>query len=141
MRALAIIVPFLCIIAIAYRYYSAFIAAKVMSLDATRVTPAHRKYDGANDYTTSRWVPFRPRGARVGNVHDLHHDPARADHGLLHVPLAARTRAGGDHRRRHRPVSGGRLREERRRIVAERLVHPLEAPDRRRDGALHDGGV
>jgi carbon starvation protein len=44
--------------AIAYRYYSAFIAAKVMSLDDSRVTPAHRKYDGHNYYPTSRWVLF-----------------------------------------------------------------------------------
>src|SRR5229473_5538536 len=58
MPALYIIVPVLCIFAIAYRYYSAFIAAKVMMLDDSRVTPAHRKYDGANYYPTSRWVLF-----------------------------------------------------------------------------------
>jgi len=58
MPALYIIVPVLCILAIAYRYYSAFIAAKVMVLDDTRVTPAHTKYDGANYYPTSRWVLF-----------------------------------------------------------------------------------
>jgi carbon starvation protein len=44
--------------AIAYRYYSAFIAAKVMALDDSRVTPAHRKYDGHNYYPTTRWVLF-----------------------------------------------------------------------------------
>jgi carbon starvation protein len=58
MHALYIVFPVLCILAIAYRYYSAFIAAKVMVLDDTRVTPAHRKYDGANYYPTSRWVLF-----------------------------------------------------------------------------------
>jgi carbon starvation protein len=58
MPALYIIVPVLCILAIAYRYYSAFIAAKVMVLDDARVTPAHTKYDGANYYPTSRWVLF-----------------------------------------------------------------------------------
>jgi carbon starvation protein len=58
MHALYIIVPILCILAIAYRYYSAFIAARVMMLDDTRVTPAHRKYDGHNYYPTSRWVLF-----------------------------------------------------------------------------------
>jgi carbon starvation protein len=58
MHALYIVLPVLCILAIAYRYYSAFIAAKVMVLDDTRVTPAHRKYDGANYYPTSRWVLF-----------------------------------------------------------------------------------
>ena len=48
MRALYILLPFLCIIAIAYRYYSAFIAAKVMALDDSRLTPAHAKFDGHN---------------------------------------------------------------------------------------------
>src|SRR5262249_55805581 len=41
-----------------YRYYSAFIAAKVLALDDSRVTPAHAKYDGANYYPTSKWVLF-----------------------------------------------------------------------------------
>ncbi len=58
MHALLIVIPVLGIMAIAYRYYSAFIAAKVMVLDDTRVTPAHTKYDGANYYPTSRWVLF-----------------------------------------------------------------------------------
>lgn len=56
MRALYILLPFLCIIAIAYRYYSAFIAANVMALDDSRLTPAHAKFDGHNYYPTSRWV-------------------------------------------------------------------------------------
>jgi carbon starvation protein len=43
---------------LAYRFYSAFIAAKVMALDDSRVTPAHTKYDGHNYYPTSRWVLF-----------------------------------------------------------------------------------
>ena len=46
MRALYIIVPALCILVIAYRYYSAFIAAKLWVLDDMRVTPAHTKSDG-----------------------------------------------------------------------------------------------
>jgi carbon starvation protein len=58
MNALYAVVPALCIFAIAYRYYSAFIAAKVMVLDDTRVTPAHTKFDGHNYYPTSRWVLF-----------------------------------------------------------------------------------
>src|ERR1700730_10513872 len=58
MHALYLVVPTLCILAIAYRYYSAFIAAKVMVLDDTRKTPAHTKYDGSNYYPTSRWVLF-----------------------------------------------------------------------------------
>src|SRR6188508_269589 len=58
MHALYLVIPALCIGAIAYRYYSAFIAAKVMVLDDSRKTPAHTKYDGANYYPTQRWVLF-----------------------------------------------------------------------------------
>jgi carbon starvation protein len=58
MNALYVVVPALCLFAIAYRYYSAFIAARVMSLDDSRVTPAHTKFDGHNYYPTSRWVLF-----------------------------------------------------------------------------------
>ncbi len=58
MNALYIVLPALCIFAIAYRYYSAFIAARVMALDDARMTPAHRKFDGHNYYPTRRWVLF-----------------------------------------------------------------------------------
>ncbi len=53
-----IIIPVLGILAIAYRFYSAFISAKIMMLDDTRVTPAHTKEDGHNYHPTSRWVLF-----------------------------------------------------------------------------------
>ena len=58
MHALYVLVPTLGIFVIAYRYYSAFIAAKVMALDDSKVTPAHTKFDGHNYYPTSRWVLF-----------------------------------------------------------------------------------
>ena len=58
MRALVIITPILCILAIAYRYYSLFIARHVMALDDSRVTPAHIKNDGHNFFPTTRRVLF-----------------------------------------------------------------------------------
>ncbi|MFN2445996.1 MAG: carbon starvation protein A [Vicinamibacterales bacterium] len=58
MHALYVVVPVLGILAIAYRYYSAFIAARIMALDDSRITPAHTKYDGHNYYPTTRWVLF-----------------------------------------------------------------------------------
>ena len=42
MSAAPIMIVALCVLAIGYRYYSAFLAAKVAVLDDTRVTPAHR---------------------------------------------------------------------------------------------------
>jgi carbon starvation protein len=48
----------LAVLAIAYRYYSAFIAAKVLCLDDARTTPAHSLNDGHNYHPTNRWVLF-----------------------------------------------------------------------------------
>ncbi len=48
----------LAVLAIAYRYYSAFIAAKVLCLDDARVTPAHTYNDGQNFHPTNRYVLF-----------------------------------------------------------------------------------
>jgi len=53
-----IIIPVLGVLAMAYRFYSAFISAKIMMLDDTRITPAHTKEDGHNFHPTSKWVLF-----------------------------------------------------------------------------------
>ena len=58
MRALYLILPILGILAIAYRYYSAFIAARIMALDDSRKTPAHVRNDGHNYHPTHRLVLF-----------------------------------------------------------------------------------
>ena len=57
MRALYILLPVLAVLALAYRYYSAFIATRIMCLDDSRKTPAHTRYDGHNFYPTTRWAP------------------------------------------------------------------------------------
>ncbi|MFZ4984065.1 MAG: carbon starvation protein A [Blastocatellia bacterium] len=56
MNAVPILIAVLCIYAIAYRFYSAFLAAKVLALDDARITPAHRFNDGANFTPTNRYV-------------------------------------------------------------------------------------
>src|SRR3954454_19784266 len=58
MRALYVLLPILCILAIAYRYYSAFIAARIMTLDDSRTTPAHIRNDGHNYHPTHRLERF-----------------------------------------------------------------------------------
>ena len=58
MNALPIIIGALCVIAISYRYYSAFIAAKVLALDDSRPVPSQTMYDGHNYYPTNKWVLF-----------------------------------------------------------------------------------
>src|SRR5438034_4438510 len=75
MNALPIILGALCVLAIAYRYYSAFIAAKVLALDDSRPVPSQTMYDGHNYYPTNKWVlfghhfaPLSGAGALIGPV-------------------------------------------------------------------------
>jgi len=44
--------------AVGYRFYSKFIAAKVLALDAQRATPAERLEDGRDFVPTNKWVVF-----------------------------------------------------------------------------------
>jgi carbon starvation protein len=48
----------LAVLSIGYRYYSAFIAARVLCLDDARTTAAHLHNDGHNFHPTHRWVLF-----------------------------------------------------------------------------------
>jgi carbon starvation protein len=48
----------LAVLAIGYRYYSAFLAARVLCLDDARVTPAHTLEDRHNFHPTHKWVLF-----------------------------------------------------------------------------------
>ncbi len=50
------IVAAVCCYLLGYRFYSAFIAARVMALDETRATPAERLDDGRDYVPTNRWV-------------------------------------------------------------------------------------
>jgi len=53
-----IVVAAVCVFAIGYRFYSKFIAAKVLALDDARTTPAVRLNDGRDFVPTNRWVVF-----------------------------------------------------------------------------------
>jgi carbon starvation protein len=61
----------LSVLAIAYRYYSAFLAAKVLCLDNARITPAHALEDGQNFHPTSRWVLFGHHFAAISGAGPL----------------------------------------------------------------------
>src|SRR5438105_14979308 len=71
MNALPLILFFLAVIAIGYRYYSAFLAAKVMALDDAGVTPAHRFEDGQNYVPTNKWVLFGHHFAAISGTAPL----------------------------------------------------------------------
>lgn len=71
MNALPIIIGALCVIAIFYRYYSAFIAAKVLALDDSRPVPSQTMYDGHNYYPTNKWVLFGHHFAAISGAGPL----------------------------------------------------------------------
>ena len=71
MNALPIMIVVLCTLAIAYRYYSAFLAAKVAVLDDSRVTPAHELEDGHNYHPTNKWVLFGHHFAAISGAGPL----------------------------------------------------------------------
>jgi carbon starvation protein len=73
----------LCITALAYRYHSAFIAAKVLMLDDRRVTPAHRLADGQNYVPTNRWVLFGHHFAAITGAGPLVGPTLAAQFGYL----------------------------------------------------------
>ncbi len=52
------IVAAVCVYALGYRFYSAFIAAKVLELDDSHPTPAIRLANGRDYVPTARWITF-----------------------------------------------------------------------------------
>ncbi|HZN08561.1 MAG TPA: carbon starvation CstA family protein [Pyrinomonadaceae bacterium] len=83
MNALPIIIGSLCVIAIAYRYYSAFIAAKVLALDDSRPVPSETMYDGHNYYPTNKWVLFGHHFAAISGAGPLIGPVLAAQFGFL----------------------------------------------------------
>src|SRR5438874_7560819 len=83
MNALPIIVGTLCILTIAYRYYSAFIAAKVLALDEARPVPSQTMYDGHNYYPTNKWVLFGHHFAAISGAGPLIGPVLAAQFGFL----------------------------------------------------------
>lgn len=83
MNALPFILGALCVMAIAYRYYSAFLAAKVVVLDDARQTPAHTLNDGQNYYPTNKWVLFGHHFAAISGAGPLIGPVLAAQFGFL----------------------------------------------------------
>ena len=71
MHAMPVMLGVLAILAVAYRYYSAFLAARVAALDDSRVTPAHQFSDGQNFDPTNRWVLFGHHFAAISGAGPL----------------------------------------------------------------------
>ena len=73
----------LAVLAIAYRYYSAFLAARVLALDPGRTTPAHLRNDGQNYHPTHRWVLFGHHFAAITGAGPLVGPVLAAQFGFL----------------------------------------------------------
>lgn len=72
-----------CVYALAYRFYSAFIAARILALDATRATPAERFNDGRDFVPTHRWVVFGHHFAAIAGPGPLIGPTLAAQFGYL----------------------------------------------------------
>lgn len=57
-NALWFITAAICVYALAYRFYSAWIAARVLMLDETRATPAEAMENGRDFVPTNKWIVF-----------------------------------------------------------------------------------
>jgi carbon starvation protein len=71
LHAMPVMLLVLVCLALAYRYYSAFLAAKVAALDDSRLTPAHRLNDGQNYHPTNKWVLFGHHFAAISGAGPL----------------------------------------------------------------------
>ena len=69
--ALWIVVAAVCVYLIAYRYYSLFIAERVLGLDPGRKTPAHRHNDGLDYVPTDKNVLFGHHFAAIAGAGPL----------------------------------------------------------------------
>jgi carbon starvation protein CstA len=70
-NAVWVVVAAVCVYLIAYRFYSRFIADKVMGLDARRQTPAYKYNDGLDFVPTNRYVLFGHHFAAIAGAGPL----------------------------------------------------------------------
>ncbi len=82
-NALWFIVAAVCVYAIGFRFYSAWIAARVLVLDDTRATPAERLQDGRDYLPTNRWVVFGHHFAAIAGPGPLIGPTLAAQFGYL----------------------------------------------------------
>ncbi len=82
-NALWIIVAAVCVYALGYRFYSAWVAANLLSVDATRATPAERLNNGRDFVPTHRWIVFGHHFAAIAGPGPLIGPTLAAQFGFL----------------------------------------------------------
>jgi len=83
MNSLALLLTAACVFLLAYRFYSAFIATKVLMVDEKRETPSHRLHDGKDYVPTNRYVLFGHHFAAISGVGALLGPVLAAQWGIL----------------------------------------------------------
>ena len=73
----------LCVYAVGFRFYSAFLAARVFALDDAHPTPAHRLSDGRDYVPTNKWVAFGHHFAAIAGPGPLVGPTLAAQFGYL----------------------------------------------------------
>ena len=71
MSSLYLLIGALCVFALAYRYYAAFIATKVLMLDDRNIAPSITCNDGQNFVPTNKWVVFGHHFAAIAGAGPL----------------------------------------------------------------------
>jgi Carbon starvation protein CstA len=66
-----LVIAAVCTYLIAYRLYGLFITNKVLGIDATRPTPAHRRNDGLDYVPTNKYVLFGHHFAAISGAGPL----------------------------------------------------------------------
>ena len=82
-NALWFVTAAVCIYALAYRFYAAWIAAKVLVVDETRATPAERFNNGHDFVPTNKWVVFGHHFAAIAGPGPLIGPTLAAQFGYL----------------------------------------------------------
>jgi carbon starvation protein len=82
-NAVWFVIAAVAVYSIAYRFYGAFLAAKLFALDAERQTPAERINDGRDFVPTNRWVVFGHHFAAIAGPGPLIGPTLAAQFGYL----------------------------------------------------------
>ena len=82
-NAIWMVTAAVCIYAIAYRFYAAWIAAKVLTVDETRATPAERLDNGRDFLPTNKWIVFGHHFAAISGPGPLIGPTLAAQFGYL----------------------------------------------------------
>jgi carbon starvation protein len=83
LNAMWFVVAAVCCYLVAFRFYSAFVAAKILALDDTRATPAERHDDGRDFVPTNKWVLFGHHFAAIAGPGPLVGPTLAAQFGYL----------------------------------------------------------